>query len=72
MPEVLPRTICAVDTGRFLILEEEAARLSFRQGLPVDWIREHVKAAAVHYLFSAMEHRLSHRPGCLRSGGASC
>ncbi|AWW35323.1 hypothetical protein [Streptomyces cadmiisoli] len=62
MTAVLPRTIRAVYTDRLLLLEEEAARLGFSQRLPVDWLREHAQAAAVHYLFPAMEHRLSHRP----------
>ncbi|MFD0655329.1 hypothetical protein I1A49_45900 [Streptomyces malaysiensis subsp. malaysiensis] len=57
-----PRTIRAVDTDRLLMLEEEAARLGFSQRLPTDWLREHTEAAAVHYLFPAMEHWLSHRP----------
>ncbi|WP_328663243.1 hypothetical protein [Streptomyces sp. NBC_00328] len=51
-----------MDTDQLLLLEEEAARLGFSQRLPADWLREHVQAAAVHYLFPAMEHRLSHRP----------
>ncbi|WUM73906.1 hypothetical protein OG485_43675 [Streptomyces sp. NBC_00328] len=62
MTAVFPRTIRAVDTDQLLLLEEEAARLGFSQRLPADWLREHVQAAAVHYLFPAMEHRLSHRP----------
>jgi hypothetical protein len=62
MTAVLPRTIRAVDTDRLLLLEEEAARLGFSQRLLVDWLREHTEAAAVHYLFPAMEHWLSHRP----------
>ncbi|MFE9171811.1 hypothetical protein ACFYNZ_20285 [Streptomyces kebangsaanensis] len=62
MTAVLPRTIWAVDTGQLLLLEEEAARLGFSQRLPADWLREHAQAGAVHYLFPAMEHWLSHRP----------
>ncbi|MGW2353503.1 hypothetical protein [Actinacidiphila glaucinigra] len=62
MTAVLPRTIRAVDTDQLLLLEEEAARLGFSQRLPTDWLREHAQAAAVHYLFPAMEHWLSHRP----------
>ncbi|MEU1180821.1 hypothetical protein ABZ464_24835 [Streptomyces sp. NPDC005820] len=62
MTAVLPRTIRAVDTDRLLLLEEEAARLGFSQRLPADWLREHAQAAAVHYLFPATEHWLSHRP----------
>ncbi|MET8170181.1 hypothetical protein ABZT34_39120 [Streptomyces sp. NPDC005329] len=62
MTTVLPRTIRAVDTERLLLLEEEAARLGFSQRLPADWLREHAGAEAVHYLFPAMEHRLTHRP----------
>ncbi|CBG75860.1 hypothetical protein F3K40_41895 [Streptomyces sp. LBUM 1478] len=62
MTAALPRTIRAIDTERLLLLEEEAARAEFSQRLPVDWLREHTGAAAVHYLFPMMEHRLSHRP----------
>ncbi|MEU4495580.1 hypothetical protein AB0F96_19520 [Streptomyces sp. NPDC023998] len=42
--------------------EEEAARLGFSRRLPVDWLREHVAATAVHYLFPTLVHQLSHRP----------
>ncbi|WRZ88169.1 hypothetical protein OHB54_03355 [Streptomyces sp. NBC_01007] len=62
MTAVLPRTIRAVDTARLLLLGEEAARLGFSQRLPAGWLREHAAAEAVHHLFPAMEHRLSHRP----------
>ncbi|MEU8949402.1 hypothetical protein [Streptomyces sp. NPDC048489] len=48
--------------AQLLVLEEVAARLGFSQRLPADWLREHAQAAAVHYLFPAMEHWLSHRP----------
>jgi len=61
MTAVLPRTIRAVDTDQLLLLEEEAARLGFSQRLPAGWLREHAQAAAVHYLFPAMEHWLGHR-----------
>lgn len=62
MTAVLPRTIRAVDTDQLLLLEEEAARWGFSQRLSADWLREHAQAAAVHYLFPAMEHWLSQRP----------
>jgi hypothetical protein len=62
MTAVLPRTIRAVDTERLLWLEEEAARLGFSQRLPVDWLREHAAATAVHYLIPMLVHQLSHRP----------
>jgi hypothetical protein len=62
MNAVLPRTIRAVDTERLIFLEEEAARLGFSQRLPADWLRQHAAIAAVHYLFPALEHWLSHRP----------
>ncbi|CAM5608663.1 hypothetical protein [Streptomyces hirsutus] len=62
MTAVLPRMIRAVDTDQLLLLELEAARLGFSQRLPADWLREHAQAAAVHYLFPALEHWLSHRP----------
>ncbi|MCG0283975.1 hypothetical protein [Streptomyces sp. PSAA01] len=62
MTAVLPRTIRAVDTGQLLLLAEEAARLGFSQRLPADWLREHTRVTAVHYLFPTMEHWLSHRP----------
>lgn len=62
MTAVLPRTIRAVDTERLLLLEEEAARSGFSQCLPADWLRQHAAVSAVHYLFPALEHWLSHRP----------
>ncbi|MDX3520584.1 hypothetical protein [Streptomyces scabiei] len=62
MSAALPRTIRAIDTERLLQLEEETARAGFSQRLPVDWLREHTEAAAVHHLFPVMEHRLPHRP----------
>ncbi|MFI1398562.1 hypothetical protein [Streptomyces sp. NPDC020681] len=62
MTAVLPRTIRAVDTKQLLLMEEEAARLGFSQRLPADWLQKHADAESVHYLFPAMEHRLSHRP----------
>ncbi|WP_432043792.1 hypothetical protein [Streptomyces cadmiisoli] len=73
MTAVLPRTIRAVDTDRLLLLEEEAARLGLSQRLPVDWLREHAQAAAVHYLFP-VRWSIGSVIGrkCHRSGGASC
>ncbi|MFI1869959.1 hypothetical protein [Streptomyces jumonjinensis] len=62
MTAVLPRAIRAVDTEQLMLLEEEAARLGFSQRLPVEWLREHTAVGAVHCLFPALEHRLSHRP----------
>ncbi|MFE7760387.1 hypothetical protein [Streptomyces sp. NPDC057438] len=62
MTAALPRTIRVIDTERLLLLEEEAERSGFSQRLPVDWLRHHAEATAVHYLFPAMEHRLHHRP----------
>ncbi|WP_328557914.1 hypothetical protein [Streptomyces sp. NBC_00358] len=62
MTAVPPRTIRAVDTDRLLLLEMEAARTGFSQRLAADWLREHARGGAVHYLFPTMEHRFSHRP----------
>ncbi|MGW0778791.1 hypothetical protein ACWD01_35415 [Streptomyces sp. NPDC002835] len=62
MAAALPRTIRAVDTDKLLALEQEAAAHGFSQKLPVDWLQEHVAAGAMHYLFPALVHELSHRP----------
>ncbi|WP_275461378.1 hypothetical protein [Streptomyces noursei] len=51
MSAALPRTIRAVNSDQLLLLEEEAARWGFSQRLQPDWLREHVQAAAAHYLF---------------------
>ncbi|MFF2940342.1 hypothetical protein ACFVSQ_10925 [Streptomyces niveus] len=62
MTPPLPRTVRAVDTARLLDLAQEAALQGFSWRLPVDWLREHLAAEAMHYLFPTLVHRLAHRP----------
>ncbi|WP_171164740.1 hypothetical protein [Streptomyces sp. I05A-00742] len=62
MTPAIPRTVRAVDTGRLLLLEQEAAAYDFSQRLAVDWLRKHIAAEATHCLCPAFEHRLAHRP----------
>ncbi|MFB7290726.1 hypothetical protein [Actinacidiphila glaucinigra] len=62
MSAVLPRTMRVVDTGKLMLLEQEAERLGLSRRLPAEWLRQHVDATAVHYLFPVLVHELAHRP----------